>query len=350
MVSKLSVILQGLSQIHPNLVRIASNSKKRGFSNKALSAELVVEGDLDNTWLMSPPHKEVGDSFGTWPSGTTFPSGKDHIIPPGKEHQDHLPVAIPPHFTDEKMAKLMDVKSLLSYGKVKLPYPVFSCTSVAIDKKYSFHTTDFLTRKAMYEHAITDQLLVTNQTYLADLLSNLDSLDAESLVKTMRSVNQSLILALSSNQRCKQYLCSLMGSNKLAFRQLVLGMFVGNEATKEALKGSDLGSPDLFGQLPENLTQKVNNTAGISSHWTLSLASKDTSEKKTPSQLPKRSPGFPLGVASKKFKSDASSFSSGASNYGFSAPGPSSAPQSFRGGKNSRGRGYRGRKPSNFRK
>ena len=53
----------------------------------AVTPKMLIEVDFSESGLSDPPINLKADTFGVWPEGTVFPSGRSNYVPPDLNDQ-----------------------------------------------------------------------------------------------------------------------------------------------------------------------------------------------------------------------------------------------------------------------
>ena len=163
---------------------------------------LKIVLDLDNTWLGNPPPEVAGDTVGSWPEHTDFPTMEKAYTPPGMGK--YLPRKLPLVFEDQKVEKFLTAKSIARNQEIKLDPRAFEPSVIKTDKGTNYHIIDFFARQAILENSVVD-------TFLEAGIRLARAEDAS--VDILPVLLNLLKLAWASNLRCRTFIFALFTNN-----------------------------------------------------------------------------------------------------------------------------------------
>ena len=258
-IHKLSSILLDISSVFPDLISVKSSSKCRDLGDKIISPKIILEVNLDNTWLMAPPPVN-NDTIGSWPSNVALPSADKNLLPP--KMSEYMPSKFPVIFKEENKnwESFFNADSLAHNGIIKLHDSAFEPCEIKADAKWKhFSIIDAILRKSLMENCIVDQFISCSLSHLGGISNKLTSneLSIADVKNHLDVTTQTLNVSWSANQRCSNFISAAFAANKFTFRQVVLDNCNGWDYSKSQLKGSTLASPYLFGDIPESFAKKL---------------------------------------------------------------------------------------------
>ena len=151
--NEVKTFLIKLNQLFPDLVELQSNERARDFNVSSVSYKLKIVLDLDNTWLDNPPPEVAGDTVGSWPVHTDFPTMEKAYTPPGMGK--YLPRKLPLVFEDQKIEKFL----CLPLSQLGLVQFISKCGGVCslLLKKYQ-NLTQISRKLSDPKHIVTNQI------------------------------------------------------------------------------------------------------------------------------------------------------------------------------------------------
>ena len=238
-------------------IKVNGSGKARDYVSSLSSYKVELDTVISDSWLADPePGK--GDTIGTWPSTTDFPSAVANIVPGSKK--ECLSTPIPHMYKKDELENFFNGKSLIVNNKIKLNDKAFDPPTMAAPTKENAHVIDALLRSALTENAICDKFIMA----ISDKVKEWEdpgSADTMSSDEKFKVLSDSLKLASIASLRSKQYSVAAFVNNKINFRQRVLDKCTGPKYSKDILKNTSLASPLLFGDIPESLNKKYDISA-----------------------------------------------------------------------------------------
>ena len=220
-VNKLSSVLLEIANVFPDQISVKNSSKCRDLGEQIVSPKIILEVNLENTWLKSPPPDNSSDSFGVWPSNAALPSADKNFLPP--KMSEYMPSKIPVVFKeDDKIwENFLTANSLSHNGVIKLHDSAFEPCEIKADAKWKhFSIVDAILRKSLIDNCIVDQFLNCTMSHLGGIINNFNSM--ENVKDHLDVTYQTLNVSWSANQRCSNLITAAFAANKFAFRQAVL--------------------------------------------------------------------------------------------------------------------------------
>ena len=254
--------LSSLATIFPEFIKLRDANKSRGRPSRSATPIVTLDVDNSGSWLCDPTPQTKGDTVGVWPVSTNFPIPNKNFVPivPSLniDMSHELPNNIPMEFVDGDIERFLNGGNLTTNSKIRLNPQVFEPCDFTVDKKTNFNLLDSLSRKCISENAIVDQFIGSTRDRIHCILENWEAqTDRDAIREEFMILFESLDIAYATNLRCKQFIISFFTSNKLSFRKYVLDRCVGNDLTKETMKGTGLATPSLFGNIPESFAKRL---------------------------------------------------------------------------------------------
>ena len=246
------------------------------YPTKAMSPFINIDLDVNGSWLQKPqPESSSADTIGTFSQNQNWPSSDKYFTPLAGDNEvtkSSLDHKIPSRIRDDDLRAFLNSKTLVQNNKITLPTYVFDPPTINVDSKsVKFNVIDSLARKATIENALSSQVISSNKNRLYDILTSwdqedengiklCDSLTTNDMYNDYSAMYESLKIASKALNRNKHLVLSIFCTNKLNGRQYVLDHCSGSQTTKDLMKNTNLDSPSLFGNPPECLLSKMNNS------------------------------------------------------------------------------------------
>lgn len=259
--NKLSKILTNIQKLFPELISLKRIERARSFYEDSVYPTINLEFSTKDSWLEMPTPEFTSDSVGIWPTSTVFPSSTRNIVP--SKAQNEMPAKLPYKFVDNNLEKFFEAEPLGHNKKVKLDSRIFENPEIPLPSEFNHvNQIDRIVRKSLVENLLVDQFVVSSNTHICNLLEDWDhfSQRPDELKQHLITHSNMLQVALAANLRSRNFSIALFTMNKINFRDGILKLFSGNSSSFNSLRGSCLTSPTLFGDLPENFVNKLEQT------------------------------------------------------------------------------------------
>ena len=313
--------LDQLKEYFPDLISYPEEDSEE-YPTKAKSPFINIDLEVNGSWLQKPqPESSSADTVGTFPQSQNWPSSDKYFTPLAGDNEvtkSSLDHKIPSRIRDDDLRTFLNSKTLVQSNKITLPTYVFDPPSINVDSKnIKFNVIDSLARKATIENALSTQVISSNKDRLYNILSSwdkedengiklCDSLTTNDMFNDYSAMYESLKIASKALNRNKHLVLSIFCINKLNGRQYVLDHCSGSQTTKDLMKNTNLDSPSLFGNPPESLLNKMNNSmTDKPSPFVLKPGSKPAfnSASRSVKATPKRALPNAFGSQPKRYKS-----------------------------------------------
>ena len=272
------------------------------FRDTPQNPMLKIEPDVRGSWFDPTDKEDPTDTTAYWGSKTKFPC-KTHITP--ENYQLKAPSRNPfIHVVDDNLRLLLEAPVLNS---ISLDHSAFNVSS--LDMSNNPHTKlDSLLRLSMLDNFTVDEYL----KLMIELVSKLSQEDTsrEDGLHLLDGLMRIAVLMAECNQRSGQSQLAAYVANKLALRDVVLGKFSCQNASRNILCGSSFLSPNLFGPLPESFKNSLKLSTSAELRFTLKTGNSRSGSTTTPKTAPrtsKRPANFRISPYNKRFKGFASS-------------------------------------------
>ena len=298
---------------------MASEGRHRSLINIDGVPKIIVNPSWEGSW-MDTPRATGSNSIGVWPPKTKFPGTADNIMVPG-DFKHKVPIKFDFHIKDPELRAYLEAPKMAdNKGLIRVNPVVFESSSFALPKGNLCPTVDKFLKEQLTDNLITDEFIDTTDNLVkaaSHIPTDNPGLDKTAVVALLvdkrNLIRKSVLLSSASNLRGRHNILSGIVRNKLALREEVLRAHkggAGSDNTKEALLGSSFFSPDLFGPVPESISQNcVRNPLLILKPHKTSSVRDNSSAQSTPStssaSAEHESPATDSAAtsSSKKFKS-----------------------------------------------
>ena len=243
---------------------MASEGRQRSLINIEGVPKIILNPSWEGSWMDTP--KATGsNAIGVWPAKTKFPGTAEHMMVPG-DFKNKLPLKFDYHIKDPELKTYLEAPKMVdSKGHIRVNPVVFQSSSFALPKGNLCPTVDKFLKEQLTDNLITDEYIDTTDNLVksaSHIPTDNPGLDKSAVVALLLDklnlTRKSVLLSSASNLRGRHNILSGIVRNKLALREEVLRAHkggAGSVATKEALLGSSFFSPDLFGPVPESISQ-----------------------------------------------------------------------------------------------
>ena len=186
------------------------------------------------------------------------------MVPADSKHK--VPLKFDYHINDTELKTYLEAPKMLdNKGYIRVNPVVFESSSFALSKSNHCPTVDKFLREQLADNLITDEFIDTTDNLVksaSHIPTDNPRLDSKAVVDLLLDklnlIRKSVLLSSASNLRGRHNILSGTVRNKLVLREEVLRLHrgrAGSDNTKEALLGSSFFSPDLFGPVPESISQ-----------------------------------------------------------------------------------------------
>ena len=248
----------------PGKIHMASDGRHRSLINIGGTPHLILNPSWEGSW-MDTPKALGGNSIGVWPAKTKFPGTAENILVPA-EFKHKLPLKFDFHIQSPELRTYLEAPRMTdNKGSIRVNPVVFESSSFALSKNHFCPIVDKFLKDQLADNLITDEFidmtdnLVRAASHIPTDNPGLDTSAVNALlIDKLNLIRKSVLLSSANNLRGRHNILSGIVRNKLVLREEVLRAHwggAGSDNTKEALLGSSFFSPDLFGPVPESISQ-----------------------------------------------------------------------------------------------
>ena len=248
----------------PGKIHMASEGRHRSLINIGGTPHLILNPSWEGSW-MDTPKALGGNSIGVWPAKTKFPGTAENILVPA-DFKHKLPLKFDFHIKDPELKTYLEAPRMTdNKGSIRVNPVVFESSSFALSKNHFCPIVDKFLKDQLTDNLITDEFidmtdnLVRSASHIPTDNPGLDTSAVNALlIDKLNLIRKSVLLSSANNLRGRHNILSGIVRNKLVLREEVLRAHwggAGSDNTKEALLGSSFFSPDLFGPVPESISQ-----------------------------------------------------------------------------------------------
>ena len=225
---------------------------------------IILNPSWEGSWLHTPKPKG-NNSIGYWPPKTKFPGAAENIMVPA-DFKNKVPLKFDYFIKDEELKSYLEApKWTDKTGHIRVNPVVFESSTFALPKSNICPVVDKFLRDQLTDNLVTDEFIDTTDN-LVKSASNIprdnprvdSKYIVELLLDKLALIRKSVMLSAASNLRGRHNILAGIVRNKLVLREEVLLAHkggAGSANTKEALLGSSFFSADLFGPVPESVSQ-----------------------------------------------------------------------------------------------
>ena len=219
---------------------------------------IILNPSWEGSWLHTPKPKG-NNSIGYWPPKTKFPGAAEGIMVPA-EFKNKVPIKFDFYIKDEELKTYLEAPKWSD----KNGY-IFENSTIALAKNNMCPVVDKSLRDQLTDNLVTDEFIDITDN-LVKSASNLQRdnprVDSKYMVELLLGklalIRKSVMLSAASNLRGRHNILAGIVRNKVVLREEVLSAHkggAGSANTREALLGSSFFSADLFGPVPESVSQ-----------------------------------------------------------------------------------------------
>ena len=266
--SIIKAILQNISSYWSDHFITDNSTIIYGFQAHSQSRNIKLHvknlADLAHTWLMDI--EQCSEGMEThWTDTLLAKIIRAPYLP--KDTAKEFPKRLPVKFSDKQAENYFTSHYMGAAGKkIPLPSVIFSHDWVKMPSTDD-GLFEFYGRQGALDGQITHQLLtlerdiITNITEVIDCIEVKDSSAVHlfTIKEALKCLADTNTLATQSNYRAKSMSIVTACKAKLNVRELILNKYTGDNSIKEALKGSNFYSPQLFGPISSTLQDKLDS-------------------------------------------------------------------------------------------
>ena len=261
-------ILQQINGIWPIHFSCESLNVVHGFgknvcNSRDIKLHITNLSDLSHTWLMDlEGNEDITENH--WTEEMRGKMNKNPFVP--RDSVKEFPKRLPYKFQQKSAQQYFAAPDMGFNKKVTLPTVIFSQEYTKTPENTD-HLFEFYGRQGSLDCQITHKLLEMQVDMVSNISEALDCLDVSdsssvhffAIKEGLDSLMNTITLAKQSNYRAKSFSIATSCKSKLKIRESILNKYDGDVSIKDALKGSNFFTNQLFGPISKSLQDKLDS-------------------------------------------------------------------------------------------